>query len=96
MHSPPAQCHLPLPDNKPTVQLEEGGEGVSIGVGKDSLHMDLKLAAGFFVMEVEHREDKNLFETFDWWVRSGVTGCETEKEFEDLMKSRGNSSDMTR
>ena len=49
-----------------------------------------------FVMEVEHREDKNLFETFDWWVRSGVTGCETEKEFEDLMKSRGNSPDMTR
>ena len=48
------------------------------------------------MMEVEHREDKNLFETFDWWVRSGVTGCETEKEFEDLMKSRGNSSDMTR
>ena len=66
MHSPPAQCHLPLPDNKPTVRLEEGGEGVSIGVGKDSLHMDLKLTAGFFVMEVEHREDKNLFETFYW------------------------------
>ena len=69
---------------------------MSIGVGKDSLHMDLKLAAGFFVMEVEHRKGKNLFETFDWWVRSGVTGCETEKEFEDLMKSRGNSPNMTR
>ena len=69
---------------------------MSIGVGKDSLHMDLKLAAGFFVMEVEQREDKDQFETVDWWVRSGVTGCETEKEFEDSMKNRGNSSNMTR
>ena len=69
---------------------------MSIGVGKDSLHMDLKLTAGFFVMEVEHREDKNLFEFVDWWVQSRVTGCETEKEFEDSMKNRGNSSDMTR
>ena len=69
---------------------------MSIGVGKDSLHMDLKLTAGFFVMEVEHREDKNLFEFVDWWVQSRVTGFETEKEFEDSMKNRGNSSDMTR
>ena len=46
---------------------------MSIGVGKDSLHMDLKLTAGFFVMEVEHREDKNLFEFVDWWVQSRVT-----------------------
>ena len=69
---------------------------MSIGVGKDSLHMDLKLTAGFFVMEVEHREDKNLFETFYWWVRSGVTGYETGKELEDSMKNRGNSSNMTR
>ena len=58
--------------------------------------MDLKLAAGFFVMELEHREDKNSFEFFYWWVRTGVTGYETEKEFEDSMKIRGNSSDMTR
>ena len=69
---------------------------MSIGVGKDSLHMDLKLAAGFFVIEVEHREEKDLFDTFDCWVWSRVTGCETEKEFEDSMKSRGNSSEMTR
>ena len=46
---------------------------MSIGVGKDSLHMDLKLAAGFYVMEGEHREDKNPFEFFDWWVQSRVT-----------------------
>ena len=69
---------------------------MSIGVGKDSLHMDLNLAAGFFVMEVEQREDKDQFETVDWWVRSGVTGYGTGKELEDSMKNRGNSSNMTR
>ena len=96
MHSPPAQCHLPLPDNKPTVQLEGVGEGGEYRGWKRQSSHGSQAGCRFFVMEVEHREDKNLFETFDWWVRSGVTGCETEKEFEDLMKSRGNSPDMTR